>query len=435
MKPKTRKVGFTIIWLGQLISLIGTGFTDFSLAIWVFEQTGQASPLAITLLCSFAPSIFFSAFAGVIVDRFNRKNILIITNTIDGIISLIIMLLYIVKLLDIWHLYLLTFISGICTAFQFPAYLASITFLLPKSQYGRASGLISFAESLPRVLAPFLGAVFLKLIGVPGILSFDIITYLIVLIALFNVHIPQPKKENQSDNKNYSYRQDLIYGFKYMTDRSSLLWLQIIFATFNFLIGFSSGCLTAMILLKTNNNQETLSFVLSFGAIGGVIGSIVASVWKGTKRKIDGLLGGTIISNVGRLIVGIEGDAFTWLSGIFVLQFFTQIANSSNQAIWQSKVAPTIQGRIFAIRRLIAQSSYPIGLILAGYSADHLFEPAFSQKSILSEIFAPVVGTKPGSGIGLMFVMAGSLGIAIGIAAYFINNIRNVEEILPDCVD
>ena len=180
---------FTAIWAGQLLSLLGTGMTQFALTIWAWQKTGQATALALVGVCAFAPVVLFSPLAGAIVDRVNRKRLMILADLAAGLGTLVILLLHRTGVLEIWHLYITTALIGTFGAFQFPAYSSTISVLVDKSQYARASGMMSLAGSISRVFAPVAASILLAPIGIAGIMSIDLATMASAILILSLIHI------------------------------------------------------------------------------------------------------------------------------------------------------------------------------------------------------------------------------------------------------
>ena len=175
-----------------------------------------------------------------------------------------------------------------------------------------------------------------------------------------------------------------------------------------------------------------LGSVQTAGAVGGVIGGVAMSAWGGFKRRVHGVLTGWMISGIGMAVLGLMGGLPVWVAGMVITAVVIPLVNGSNQAIWQSKVAPDVQGRVFSARRLIAWFTNPISPIIAGTLADFVFEPQMRTASTLSEIFGGLVGTGPGTGMGIILLFCGILSTLVGVAGYFIPAIHNAETILPD---
>jgi DHA3 family macrolide efflux protein-like MFS transporter len=429
----TGMFGFTIVWIGQVVSLLGSGMTWFALTIWAWEITGQATALALVAFFSFGPTVVLSPIAGALVDRWDRKLVMMLSDLATGLMTIVVFLLFTTGNLQVWHLYLTGAVAGAFQAFQFPAYSAAVTTMLPKEQYGRANGMLSLAESASGVFAPLAAGILLGIIGIGGILAIDVATFVFAIAALLVVHIPQPEKTEVGRESQGSLWKESLYGFLYIIERPSLLGLQLIFLASNLTGSFAFTILAPMVLAQTANNEIILGSVRSVMGVGGVVGALLLSIWGGPKRRVHGvLLGMASASLLGDLVLGLGAGPVMWGVGAFFASFFIPIINGSNQAIWQSKVAPDVQGRVFATRRLIAQISGPLAILLAGPLADYVFEPAMMAGGSLQGIFSGLVGTGPGAGMSLMFIFAGIVGALTSLAGYAFPAVRNAEDILPD---
>ena len=432
---RTRPTGmfaFTIVWIGQVISLTGSQMTGFALTVWAWLITGEATALALVGFFAFAPTVFVSPFAGALVDRWNRKFVMMLSDLAAVMSTTIVFLLFFTGNLQIWHLYITGAFSGAFGAFQFPAYSAAVTTMVSKKQYGRASGMLSMAQFGSNILAPVLAVILLTTIGIPGILAIDMVTFLVAIGALLFVHIPQPAVTEEGRKSKGSFWKESVYGFRYIVKRPSLLALQLIFFTVNLVVTFATTVMAPMLLARTGNDATVLGIVQSAIGLGGIVGSILLSIWGGPKRRIHGVLIGLTLAMVGILLLGLGRSPLIWALSAFFTLLFVPILNGSTQAIWQAKVAPDVQGRVFAARLMISQLSVPVAMLISGPLADQVFEPAMMPGGNLAPLFSELVGTGPGAGMSLMFVIAGALGILIGLGGYAFRVVRNVEDILPD---
>jgi hypothetical protein len=256
----------------------------------------------------------------------------------------------------------------------------------------------------------------------------------VAIIGVMIVFMPQPEREAPAaDGTRPSLWQDSLYGFRYIKERPSLLGLQFAFTALNFISAFGGIIAIPMILARTGNNAASLATVESIAAAGGVAGGLFMSTWGGPKRRVKGvLLGMSAESVLGPVVIGLARAVPGWAAGSFLSQLFIPIINGSNQAIWQSKVPPAVQGRVFATRRMIAQISFPVALLIAGPLADKVFEPAMAPGQPLADALGWLFGTGAGAGMSLMIFLSGLIGIAVGLVVYSIPAVRNVEDILPD---
>lgn len=424
---------FTIVWFGQFVSLLGTGMTRFALTIWAYQETGQATALALVAFFSFAPAVVLSPVAGALVDRWNRKLVMVLSDLGAGLSTIALIILYSTGTLQIWHLAAATAFAGIFESFQFPAFSASISLMLKKEQYARANGMLALADAASGIIAPVLAGALLALVGLGGIMAIDVITFVVGVLAVLVVTVPQPVPSAASDEGRGNLMAESTFGVRYILQRPSLLALQLLFLVFNLVISMAFVIQPAMILARTGNDEATLGTIQAAFGVGGVVGGLIMTTWGGPKPRIHGLLLGLIGSALlGQVVLGMGRGLPVWMIGAFFLSFFLPFVNGSNQAIWQVKVAPAVQGRVFAARRLIALIASPIGIALGGLLADHLFEPMMHAPAGLAALFVPLVGSGPGAGMALMMVVAGLLSALVGVAGYLIPTVRNAEALLPD---
>ncbi len=430
-KP-TGMFGFTIVWLGQIVSVLASMMTQFALTIWMFQETESATALGLMQVFFITPFLIISPIAGVMVDRHNRKLMMMVSDLTAGIATILILILQAMGVLEFWHLYVAAVINGLGNAFQWPAYSAAITTMVPKEQYSRANGMMSLIDSGPGVVAPLLAGALLPLIALNGILLIDVITFLFAIGTLLIVHIPQPQKTEEGTKAQGNMLQEAAYGFKYIFARPSLLGLQMIFFFGNLFVGISFTLFAPMILSQTGNNEIIFGSVQTVGATAAVISGIIMSAWGGFKRRVHGVLLGWFIGGIGVTILGLKGGVPVWVIGIIIISLTGALVNTSNQAIWQSKVAPDVQGRVFSARRLIAWFTNPISPIIAGTLADFVFEPQMRIDSTLSQMFGGLVGTGAGTGMSLIIFFCGLLSILVGVFGYLTPAIYKAETILPD---
>jgi MFS transporter, DHA3 family, macrolide efflux protein len=428
----TGMFGFTLVWLGQIVSVLATNMTVFALTIWVFQKTGSATALGLMQVFFITPLLIITPFAGVMVDRHNRKLMMMISDLTAGLATISILVLQAFGVLEVWHLYAAAVFQGLGNAFQWPAYSAAISTMIPKEKYGRANGMMSLIDMGPQVLSPMLAGALLPVMGLFGILSIDVVTFLLAISVLFFVHIPQPARTVEGVQAEGNIFKEAVFGFRYIFARPSLLGLQLVFFFGNLCAGVAYTVLAPMILLRTGNDAVSLGLVQSAGAIGGVVGGVAMSAWGGFKRKVHGVLAGWIVSSFFFALMGLGTWVPFWIITNALSALFVPLINGSNQAIWQTKVAPDVQGRVFSARTLIAWMTNPISPLIAGTLADYVLEPAMRVPSGLSSALGWVVPPGPGAGMGVLIFFSCLGGILAGLTGYFIHSIRNAEDILPD---
>ena len=339
--------GLAIVWLGQIVSVLATNMSAFALTIWVFEMTESATALGLMQVFFITPLLIITPFAGVLVDRHNRKLMMMVSDLTAGLATVVILVLQAFGVLEVWHLYAAAIFQGLGNAFQWPAYSAAISTMIPKEKYGRANGMMSLVEIGPGVLAPMLAGALLPLIGLTGILSLDVVTFVMAILVLMAVHIPQPQRTTEGAQAQGNIFKEAVFGFRYIFARPSLLGLQLVFFFGNLCAGIAYTVLAPMILLRTGNDSVSLGLVQSAGAIGGVVGGIVMSAWGGFKRKVHGVLAGWAVSSFFFALVGLGTRLPLWIGAMALSTILVPLIKGSNQAIWQSKVAPDVQDAFF----------------------------------------------------------------------------------------
>jgi hypothetical protein len=272
----------------------------------------------------------------------------------------------------------------------------------------------------------------LPVVGFTGILSIDVVTFVVAILVLFFVHIPQPQRTAEGQQAQGNMLQEAWFGFQYIFARPSLLGLQLVFFFGNLCLGIAFTVLAPMVLLRTGNDSVSLGLVQSAGAIGGIVGGVLMSAWGGFKRRVHGVLAGWIVSSFFFALAGVGTWIPLWVAMTALSSFFAPLINGSNQAIWQSKVAPDVQGRVFSARRLIAWFTNPISPLIAGLLGDYVLEPAMRAPGGLTSLFGSLIPPGPGAGMGLLIFLSSLGGILAGLVGYFSHPIRHAEDILPD---
>ncbi len=424
---------FYTIWIGQIISVLASSMSQFGLTLWMYKQTESATAMGLMQVFFITPFLLLSPIAGVMVDRYNRKLMMMISDLMAVIATGGIFILMTLGRLEFWHLYVSAVLNGLGNTFQWPAYSAAISTMVSKNQLGRANGMMTLIEAGPGVVAPLLAGALLPLIGLNGILGIDVATFFFAISTLAIAQVPQPMRTEEGKRSEGNMAKEAAYGFRYIFARPSLLGLQLIFFCGNLLSGIAFTVVPAMILAKTNQDSLVFGTVQTAGAIGMVIGSVAMSAWGGFKKRVHGVLMGWAYAGlVGTFLLGLNFGQPLWIAVMALGSLSMPLINSSNQAIWQSKVAPDLQGRVFSARRLIAWFANPISPIIGGTLADFVLEPAFRQATPLANNLGWLVGTGPGAGMGLLQIICGILITFVGLSGYLVKSVRDVDKILPD---
>jgi MFS transporter, DHA3 family, macrolide efflux protein len=429
-KPKGMRT-FIVIWFGQLVSTLGSGLTGFALGVWLYMDSGSTTLFAINMLAFAVPNLLVSPFAGALVDRFDRRLVLIFSDTGAGMSTAAIAILFFTGNLEYWHIFVATAVNSACSAFQWPAHSAATTMLVPKAQLGRAGGMVQIGEAISMLIAPAAAGFLLVTTGLLGILIIDAVTWLIAIGTLVFVRIPRPPKSEAAETARGSIFREAAFGWRYITARSGLLGLLIVFAATNFLHSLTNPLLTPLVLSMTT--PDVMGYLFSMVGIGMLLGTLVMSAWGGPKRKVYGILGFMLFQGAFMMLLGLRPSLVLMAVAGFGLMFCSPIVNGCSQALWQTKVPPDLQGRVFAVRRMIAWSTMPLAYVLAGPLNDHIFNPLLVEGGALAGSVGLITGTGEGRGTGLLFMLVGLLVILVVVWRGWLNpRVRNVEIELPD---
>lgn len=425
---------FFIIWIGQLTSMIGSGLIGFALAVWIFQQTGQATPFALTGLFAILPRVLLSPVAGAITDRWNRKKIMLVSDSLSGVVTLVTAILLLTGRMEVWMVYMISFWGAVFASFQQPAYMASIVMLVPKDQLTRANSMVQMGGSISNILTPLLAGVLFATIGMQGIILIDVVTYLIAIATLILVHIPQPEKQAGEPQGKISVFADVALGWRYLVERPGLLGLLFYFAVVNFMANISSALIGPLVL--SFGSATSLGAVQTIMGSGVLAGSLLMSIWGGPKKRmIKAVIGFIALASLGFWIAGLRPSLVYVGLGLFVLLFFIPFASGPSSAIFARKVAPDVQGRVFATRSMISLSMMPLAYLLSGVLADRVFNPWLVEGGALADTFiGRWIGVGSGRGIGLMMICSGLLLLIASGAAFAHPRIRNIEQEIPDAL-
>ncbi len=418
--------GFAIMSIGEIVSLIGSAMTEFGLAIWIWQKTGNATPFSILTTTFVVSNLIFSPIAGAFIDRWPRKRSLILPDLASAIVTFLTLILYLYGKLSLPFLYVAAFVSGAFNGFQWPAYSVTISAMLKKEEYGKANGLFSMTQSGPSFIAPALAGFLLPFIKLGGIMIVDLITFVAAFGAILWVKIPENKRI-QTEMKIKNVLKDSVFGFKYIYRVKPLLALLSVFLVVNFFLNAWMPLISPMILAKFHDSSVILGIVQSSFGAAGVAGGALMTFWGGTKRKVVSLILGIILSAVGIILLGIANTVLFVVVAVVVISVTAVVANASSQAIWQSVVPLEIQGRVFSARKFIAQFIGVIPMALSGPFIDFYLSGKINSSAVLSAIF----GAGKGGAIAFLASFSGIAVGIVGVVALFSPVIMNVEKTKP----
>jgi hypothetical protein len=424
-----------VIWLGQVVSGIASSITAVALPIWIFSITGSGTAVGLLEFFFFSSYLLFALFAGVLIDRYNRKMMMLVYDFMSLSAMAVLLVLQTAGALQVWHLYAAAIFQGVGFAFQSPSYSAAITSMVPKKQYIRANGLMSLLNDGPDIFGPLLAGALYLIIGLNGILAMNLLAFVFSIGALLFVDVPsKPNRASERLSPKKLFLQT-SFGIRYIFRRPGLLGLQLIFFLGNLFSGIalSTAALYPMILLRTGNDTQAVGIIQSIGALTAVLGGIYLTAWGGIKRPIHAILLGWILSSLfGLTFLGIGQVFMIWVIGMGINSLFEPVVNVSMDSFLQTKIPPEVQGRVFSASDFLSQALIPFTPLLAGLFGDRIFEPAMKTGGPLSETFGWLVGVGPGAGFGLLILLCGVGAFLIGLSGYVVRDIREVDKQMPD---
>lgn len=427
--------GLFIIWLGQIVSGIASSITTVALPIWIFSITGSGIAVGLLEFFFFGSYLIAVLFAGVLIDRYNRKMMMLVYDFVALSTTAILLTLQTTGNLEVWHLYVSAVFQGVGYAFQSPSYAAAITNMVPRKQFIRANGLMSLLNDGPEIFGPLLAGALYLLVGLSGILVFNLLAFVISIGALLFVEVPTTPQTREGVLSQSQFLREAMYGVKYIFQRPGLLGLQLIFFTGNLFSGIalSGAALYPMLLLKSGNDTELVGIVQSSGALAAVLAGIFITAWGGIKRPSRAILLGWLISSLfGLTLLGVGQFFLVWMIAMVINSIFEPVVNVSMDSFLQTKIPPDLQGRVFSASDFIAQALIPFTPLLAGFFGDRIFEPAMQENGALVDLFGWLVGIGPGAGFGLLIFICGISGTLVALSGYLVRDIRDVDRLLPD---
>ena len=399
---------FFTIWAGQAFSLIGSALVQFALVWWMTSQTGSATVLATATLFALLPQIILGPFVGALVDRWNRRLIMILADSGIALATGVLIYLFATEQIQVWHVYVILLIRSLGGAFHGPAMTASTSLMVPPQHLARLAGLNQTLQGLISIFAPPLGAMLIGLLPLEGVMAIDIGTAALAVLPLLFIPIPRPPRQTAQDNGTAvktSYWQDLAQGFRYVVKWPGLLGLILMAMLLNFLLVPSSSFMPLVVTQIFNKGVVELGWTETLFGVGMIVGGLTLGAWGGFKRKIITSLAGIIGISLGVILIGVApGNMFfLLLVANFILGVTQVFANGPLGAIFQSTIEHDMQGRVFSLINAGATAMMPLSLMVAGPMSDWL-------------------------GMRIWYLIGGGLCILVTIIAFFTPAIITIEE-------
>lgn len=402
---------FLILWSTQSISQLGSSITGFALTLWLYEKTGSSLSTAALMICSYAPYVLMSIFAGALTDLLDKKKTMLCCDVFAAICTIIVFVLYTTNTLMVWHLYVLNVISGLMNTVQQPASEVAITLIMPEKHYQRTSGLRSLSRSLISILNPLIATALYSFTGLNGVIAVDIGSFIVAFTALlFFIKIP----ESRSDEKENVFVL-AKEGLMFLRENPLIMALILFMSGVNLVASAFDAALPGYVLPNPKGGSSVLGIVTSCSGAAMIIGSLIVSVLPKPKDRVK-IIYLTMLFSLGteNFLLAFSREPVLWCMGQIIGWILVPVMSANLDVILRTTIPVDLQGRVYACRNTLQFFTIPIGLVLGGFMVDNICEPFMSVYGDLS-ILKTLFGMGKGSGAALMMFVLGVSGSLICI--------------------
>ncbi|BCN31067.1 MFS transporter [Anaeromicropila herbilytica] len=383
--------------------------TNFALIIWSYQQHGSALTTAMLSVCTYAPYVIMSIFAGALSDKWNKKITLLISDSFAALCTVVVLVLLQTGRLEIWHLYCLNALNGLMNTVQQPAADVTISILTPKKHYQKACGMRSFSNSLINIMTPIIATSLLALANIQAVIAFDLLTFGVAFISLL-CFIKIPKVENEYIKKE-SVIQSAKSGLHYLKQNRGILDMILFLAAINFTASVFEAAFPAMLLSRKGGGEVALGMVNSVSGIALLIGSIVASILPTPKSRVRVICNALLLSmSTENFLLAFGQSVPIWCVGAVLGWIAIPIMNANMDVIFRNYIPIDMQGRVYSTRNTLQFFTIPIGYFLGGILVDKVFEP-FMASHHTDELLVGIFGAGKGSGAAFLFFFLGIVGV------------------------
>ena len=421
---------FSLIWFGQVVSLVGSGLTEFGLGVWVFQRTGAATDYALIALCISLPQVLVAPLAGPLVDRADRRLVMLLSDCGAALSTLAVALLAWSGQLETWHVYASVLATSTCAAVQYPAYAALMTRLVPKEHLGRANGMVEMAWSGSLIVAPLIAATLIEVVSLSGILVVDLLTFGVGVGTLLLARIPGGAVEHAATAEAGAFFAQAREGWTAIVARPGLMGL----LAFSAVVSLSAGAFNALFapMILSTGSAAVLGGLASVGGCGMLAGGLILTAWGGPRRRVIGVIGASLVFGLALAVIGAQPSWLALAVAVGVYFGCQPIVNGCEQTIWQSTVPAGLQGRVLSLRRAVEHGAAMLAYLVAGPIADRLVEPLLAPDGVLASTVGALIGTGPGRVIGLLLVLMGVVALLAAAVGSLTPRIGVVESERPD---
>lgn len=410
MKIKQLKLYF-LLWGTQALSALGSGMTSYALVIWLYLRSGSALETALLSVCSYAPYVIMSIFAGALSDRWNKKRTLLACDLLAALSTFLVFLLIKTNFLSAWHLYALNAVNGLMNTIQQPASEVAATLLIPKDYYQKTSGLRSFSQSLNSILTPILATALFAFAGIDGVIIVDLITFAFAfLVLLLLIPIPESDAPKQAEEKLLTAARK---GLVWLKQNPLILTLILYLACINLVASIYDAALPAMVLSKQSGGETVLGLVNTCAGIATLVGSVVVAFLPVPKNRVK-IISVTLLLSMSseNFLLAFGKTPLVWCIGAILGWLPIPLMNANLDVIYRSSIPLDMQGRIYSCRNTLQFFTIPIGFLLGGGLVDKVFEPLMAAQPG-SSLLASLFGESKGSGAAMLFFIIGIVGVLV----------------------
>lgn len=397
---------FLILWSTQSLSQLGSSMTALALSLWVYDTTGSSLKSAALSICSYAPYVLMSIFAGALSDKFDKKRTMLACDLLAALSTVTVLILYLTHNLEMWHLYAINAFSGLMNTVQQPASEVATTLLIPKEHYQRASGLNSFSRSLTNILGPLLATAIYGLLGLTSVILIDLGSFEVAFLALlFLVKIP-----DVPETKKESLKVMVKEGVRYLKDTPMILTMILFMSGINLVASAFDAALRGYVLPNPKGGEFTLGVVTACAGIAMTLGSLMVAKMPTPKNRMRVVYVSMLISmGTENFMLAFCREPWLWCLGQVIGWILVPVMSANYDVIFRSTVPTELQGRVYACRNTLQFFTIPIGLFLGGFMVDEIFEP-FMMRYGNSESLTALFGSGKGSGAAVVMFVLGLAG-------------------------
>ena len=400
---------FYILWSTQSLSQLGSSITAFALTLWLYEKTGSALSTAALTICTYAPYVLMSIFAGALTDRFDKKKTMLVCDTIAALCTLVVFVLYKTGSLAIWHLYAVNVFSGLMNTVQQPASEVTMTLIVPKERYQKISGLQNLSRSLISVLNPLIASALYAFAGLDIVIAVDLISFVLAFVALAGfIHIPASQNGNKESTLKLA-KEGLIF----LKKTPMIMTLILFMSGVNLVASAFDATLPGYVIPNPKGGSAVFGLVTSAAGVAMVIGSILVSFMPKPRDRVR-VVYITMLISLGseNFILALSREPVLWVIAQVIGWILVPVMSTNLEVILRNVVPVELQGRVYACRNTFQFFTIPIGLFLGGLMVDEVCEPFMESHSYM-KILTIMFGSGKGSGAALMMFLLGIVGVVM----------------------